>query len=377
MIAIGLMSGTSVDGVDAALVKIEDGKFNLLKFITHNYDSSFKAKVLRNLSDDTAKLSEVCSLNFELGYKFLEAIDLLLAGTAYKYSDISFVASHGQTIFHNPKQIGNNIPSTLQIGEASVISYHTGIKVIADFRVMDIVAGGEGAPLVPMSEYLIFKSDTKDIVLQNLGGIANLTYLKKGTTLEDVIAFDTGPANVMIDYFMNKLYDEPYDAGGRVALSGKIIDEVFEYLKTDEFINQAPPKSTGRELYTKVFMEAMAKRFNFNKYEKADIITTITEFTVYSIALNYRLFLGNIDLVVVSGGGSHNKYIMKRLKEILGIEVITGDEYGISSDAKEAIAFVVLGYLTLNNRAGNVKSATGAKEGVILGKITPGWREVK
>ena len=203
MIAIGLMSGTSLDGVDAALVKIENNQFKLLKFITLNYNQEFKTKIMRNLHDESARLSEICSLNFELGYKFVEAIDKLLEGTRYQYDDISFVASHGQTIWHNPKYNNGNIPSTFQIGEPSIITYQTNISTISNFRVMDIAAGGEGAPLVPMSEYMLFKSETKNIILQNIGGISNLTYLPKRCKIDDVIAFDTGPGNIMIDYFVN------------------------------------------------------------------------------------------------------------------------------------------------------------------------------
>lgn len=371
MIAIGLMSGTSLDGVDAALVEIKNDQFKLLKFTTLTYEKSFKNKIMRNLNDKTAKLSEICSLNFELGYKFLDAVNLLLENTNFKYEDIDFIASHGQTIFHNPVQINDNIPSTLQIGEPSIISYHTNIKVVYDFRVMDMAAGGEGAPLVPMSEFLIFRSNDKDIVLQNIGGIGNLTYLKKNTSIDNVLAFDTGPGNVMIDYFVNRYYGLAYDDGGKIALSGMVIKPLLDYLKEDAFVTRKPPKSTGRELYTKEFMEDLILKFKLDNYDKEDIIATITEFTVYSIIYNYKEFLDNIDLVIVSGGGSHNKYILERMKEILKVEVMTGDEYGISSDAKEAVAFVVLGYLTLNNRAGNVKSATGAKKSVILGKITP------
>ena len=171
MIAIGLMSGTSLDGVDAILVEIENDNYKVIKFITKQYEQSFKKRILRNLSDSTAKLSEISSLNFELGHKFVEAIDELLKDTNYNYKDIDFVASHGQTIWHDPKGVkcDNAFPSTLQIGEPSVISYKTGIKTISNFRTMDVAAGGEGAPLVPYSEYLLYKSDTQNIVLQNIG----------------------------------------------------------------------------------------------------------------------------------------------------------------------------------------------------------------
>lgn len=371
MIAIGLMSGTSLDGVDAALVKIENNQFNLLKFITLYYDENFKAKIFRNLNDETARLSEICSLNFELGYKFVEAIDKLLQDTNYRYHDISFVASHGQTIWHNPQYNNGNIRSTLQIGEPSVITYHTNIPTISNFRTMDVAAGGEGAPLVPMSEFMLFRSESEDIILQNIGGISNLTYLPKRCTIDDVIAFDTGPGNIMIDYFVNKYFEIPFDEGGKIALSGTVIRELLDALKKDEFIKRTPPKSTGREQYNQSYMENLVRKYQLSKYNKADIITTISEFTVYGITYNYLKFIKKFDKVILSGGGSHNQYIIQRMSEILKIKVLTQEDLGFNSDAKEALAFVVLGYLTLNNQPSNLRSATGAKEAVILGNITP------
>lgn len=371
MLAIGLMSGTSLDGVDAALVEIKDGKsFELLKYILLPYKKEFRNKIMKNLSDETAKLSEICSLNFELGYRFKEAIDELLENTNYKYSDIEFVASHGQTIWHNPKQKGELVPSTLQIGEASVISTLTNIKVISNFRTADIVAGGEGAPLVPMSEYMLFRKEDKNVVLQNIGGIGNLTYLKKGCSLDEVVAFDTGPGNVMIDYFVNKYFGLPFDEGGKIAISGDVILNVFNELIRDDYISMAPPKSTGREKYSVSNLEELSKKYNFDSYAKEDVIATITEYTVYSIVYNYRMFIKDIDMIIVGGGGSHNGYIMKRLKEEFGDIVYSQDELGYSSDAKEAIAFVVLGYLSLCGMSGNVKNATGAKFSAVLGNIT-------
>lgn len=379
MLAIGLMSGTSLDGVDAALVEIINNKFNLIKFITLPYEDEFKKKIMRNLSDETAKLSEISSLNFELSYKFVEAIDFLLEGTDYTYKDIDFVSSHGQTIWHDPKGdkypkdrefLTKQVPSTLQIGCASYINYKTGIKVISNFRLKDICAGGEGAPLVPFSEYYLYKSDDKNLVFQNIGGISNLTYIKKNCDIKDIISFDNGVGNIMIDYFTNKYFSLPYDKGGEIALSGKVIDEVLKYLLKDEYIYLNYPKSTGREKFSCEYMEELANKLNFDKYDKKDIICTIAEFTAYGIAYSYNNIIKDIDLAIISGGGSHNGYIMKRIKEMTGIEVITGDDAGINSDAKEAVAFVVLGYRTLNAKSSNVPSATGAKEEVILGDIT-------
>lgn len=369
MLAIGLMSGTSLDGVDAALVEIINEKFILKKFIALEYTEEFRKRIFRNLNDDTAKLSEICSLNFELGYWFKEAIDKLLLDTCLEYKDIDFVASHGQTIWHNPKQKGDLVPSTLQIGEGSVISTLTNITTVTNFRCADIVAGGEGAPLVPMSEYMLFKRSDKNIILQNIGGIGNLTYLKKNCKINDVLAFDTGPGNCMIDYFVKKYFDLPYDDGGEIALSGKVEKEILDYLLKDETIKKAPPKSTGREQYSVAFMEKMAKECDFEKYDKTNIVTTIAYFTAYTICYQYQNFIKEFDEVIVSGGGSHNKFILKTMEEILGVPVLVQEDLGFSSDAKEAVAFVVLGYLTLNRKSGNVPSATGSSENVILGNI--------
>ena len=379
MLAIGLMSGTSLDGVDAALVEIINEKFKLIKFITLPYEEEFKKKIMRNLSDDTAKLSEISSLNFELSYKFVESIDKLLEGTPYKYSDIDFVSSHGQTIWHDPKGdkypkdrdfLTKQVPSTLQIGCASYINYKTKIKVVSNFRLKDICAGGEGAPLVPFSEFYLYKSDEKNIVFQNIGGISNLTYIKKNGKIDDVISFDNGVGNIMIDYFVNKYYSLPYDKGGKIALSGKVIKPILDYLLEDEYIYLDYPKSTGREKFSSEFMEDLASKLEFDKYNKEDIICTISEFTAYGISYSYNNIIKNIDLAIISGGGSHNEYIMKRVREMTGIEVVTGDEAGVNSDAKEAVAFVVLGYMTLQGKSSNVPSATGAKENVVLGDIT-------
>ena len=372
MLAIGLMSGTSLDGVDACLVDIKNGKFKLLDFITYPYEASLKERIMRNLSNETAKLAEVSSLNFELAYEFVKAIDALLKKSNHKYKDISFVASHGQTIWHDPDGVKceNAVPNTLQIGSASVINQLTGIKVVSNFRCKDIAAGGQGAPLVPFSEYYLYRSKNKNLVFQNIGGISNLTYIKKNAKMDDVFSFDNGVGNIMIDYFTNKYFNMPFDKDGAIASSGKVIDEVLEYLKKDEYIYLPYPKSTGREKYSKEFMEDMASKLNFEKYDKKDIITTITEFTAFSIGYSYLNFLKDIDLAIISGGGSHNKYLMKRIGEIAKVKVMSGDDYGINSDAKEALAFTVLGYMTLKKRPSNIKSATGAKEDVILGDIT-------
>ena len=372
MIAIGLMSGTSLDGVDAILVEINNYKFKQLKFVTLPYEESFKKRILKNLSDATAKLSEISSLNFELGHKFVDAIDYLLTDTKYTYEDIEFVATHGQTIWHDPhgEKCDNAVPSTLQIGEPSVISYKTGIKTISNFRTMDVAAGGEGAPLVPYSEYILYKSDDKNIVLQNIGGISNLTYLPKKCSIEEVFSFDTGPGNIMIDYFVNKYFNKPYDENGDIASKGMLINSLLNYLKEDQFIYQKPPKSTGREQYSVEYMEFLNNKFMLDSYAPEDVVCTFTYFTAYCIAYHYMNYLTDVDMAIINGGGSHNKFILKTIEEITNLKIMTGEEFGIDSDGKEALAFVVLGYQTLNNKPSNVISVTGAKDFVVLGNIT-------
>jgi len=367
---IGLMSGTSLDGCDVALAEITEGSYKLIDYILYPYTDDLKNRIKKNLSDDTAKLSEICSLNYELPYVFKEGIDQILEKNNLKYSDIDYIASHGQTIWHNPKGLNGLVPSTLQIGNGQIISSLTGIPVISNFRLADVVVGGEGAPLVPMFEYLFFKNDKEDVVLQNLGGMGNLTYIPKNAKIEEVFAFDTGPANVIIDHFMNKYYNKGFDADGNVAMSGSVIVPIIEKLEKDEFILRKPPKSTGREKYSYEALEKLALEFDFNSFEKEDVITTVTELTVRSMVYNYRTFIKNIDKIIVSGGGVHNKYIMNRLKEEFPNKVYALEEIGFNSDAKEAFAFAVLGYLSITGKPGNVKTSTGAKYDMVLGEVT-------
>lgn len=374
---IGLMSGTSLDGVDVALVDIINDNYKLIDYILYPYTEELKNRIKKNLSDDTAKLSEICSLNYEIPYVFKEAIDVMLNKNSLKYTDIDYIASHGQTIWHNPKGLNGLVPSTLQIGNGQIISSLTNIPVISNFRIADVVVGGEGAPLVPMFEYLFFKNDKENIVLQNIGGMGNLTFIPKKAYIDEVFAFDTGPGNVIIDHFMNKYYDKAYDEDGKYALSGSLILPIIEKLEKDEFILREPPKSTGREKYSFEALEKMSKELNFDLYDKEDIITTVTELTVRSMVYNYRTFINDIDKIIISGGGVHNMYIMNRLKEEFPNKVFSLEDIGFNSDAKEAFAFAVLGYLSVSGKPGNVKSSTGAKYDMVLGEVTLAkkWRE--
>lgn len=374
MYAIGLMSGTSLDGVTASLVSIKHGKFELIKCDTLDYDEKFKQSVFKNLSDDTAKLSEISRINFEISNYFVKAIDKVLEGTNLKYNDIEYVASHGQTIWHEPF---GEVPNTLQIGEASVIAYKTGITVVSNFRTMDVSGGGQGAPLIPFSEYYLFKDKKQNLVFQNIGGISNLTYLKKDCKLDDILAFDSGAGNIMIDYFTKKYFGKSYDKDGDIAKSGKVIDELLDFLKEDEYIYKAPPKSTGREKYSVSFMEDLVNKFDLNNKKPEDVVCTMTEFTAFNISYNYNKFLKEVDKVVVSGGGCKNKYLMDRIRELSGLDVITGDDFGINAESKESFGFAIMGYMTLKGLPSNVRSVTGAKESLVLGDITLGKNKYK
>lgn len=377
MLAIGLMSGTSLDGIDAALVRFSKGNVTLVEFVTMPIPTDTKERILKCLSKDTSNVQDICSLNFELGYVFCDAVDLLLRTSNKEYKDIRFIASHGQTIWHNPNQMDGYFSSTLQIGEPSIIAYHTNIDVISNFRPMDMAAGGLGAPLVPFADFYLFRSVDKNIALQNIGGIGNVTYLPKNASLDQVFAFDTGPGNVLIDLGMKLLFHKEYDQDGQVARLGSVIPTLLEELMSDTYLSQVPPKTTGREKYTLRIVQDIIKRMNQSNHKFEDIITTLTEFTVQSIITNYQMFLGDVDQIIVSGGGSHNQYIMNRLKTHFGSIVTTPDEMGYSSDAKEAVAFAILGYQTLKGLPSNVIKATGAKDYCILGQVTKAPRKHK
>lgn len=373
MLAIGLMSGTSLDGVDVALCDINgfglDTKITLLNFHTYQYDKATKQELMNICDISTSNVAAICSMNFKLGNIFTSAIGDICEEANIMAEELSFVASHGQTIYHIPKKTDTMEASTLQIGEASLIAYHHNVDVISDFRVMDMAANGEGAPLVPFSEYILYHSDIKNIALQNIGGIGNVTMLYAKGTLNDVIAFDTGPGNMMIDEACAQLFQKQYDNCGNIASIGTIQEDLLAELMNHPYILKKPPKSTGREVFGRTYASGLIHKYKLTK--KEDIITTFTAFTAKSIAKNYRIHLfekGLPDDVIIGGGGAHNVTLLKMIqKELPECNVKTQECVGFSSDAKEAMAFVVLGNETLHGNAGNVKTATGADVPVILG----------
>lgn len=377
MYAVGLMSGTSLDGIDAALVEIDNfgkkTKIKLIEFITTSIPLDVKDEIKRACSEEQSSVDLICSLNFKLGYLFAEATKNVCNKAGITLENLDFIASHGQTIYHLPKSRDSFIPSTLQIGEPAIIAYETGVKVVSNFRVMDMASGGEGAPLVPYSEYIIYGSDEENIALQNIGGIGNVTVIPKGGDINSIFAFDTGPGNMIIDEVCQRLFKLNYDEDGKIAANGKIQNDILDDLMSHSYINAFPPKTTGREEFGQQFVDELLKKYNNKKPE--DILSTVTMFTAKSIAVNYKNFIMNkvnLNKVIIGGGGAHNKTLLSYLKnELPNVSIVTQDDIGLSSDAKEAIAFVILGNETLNNNFSNVPSATGAKEKVILGNITP------
>ena len=377
---IGLMSGTSLDGLDIAYCSI-DGFYtttsvDLLAYKEVSMPKELKEKIQYACDKEGAHTDDICSLNFEIATWFGESTKQFMKEYDISCDEVDAICSHGQTVYHIPNSENGHVRSTLQLGEPAVIAWITGCRVISDFRSMDMAVGGEGAPLVPYADYLLYRSNEIRRVLVNIGGISNVTYLDKGCNEEEVTAFDTGPGNMMIDEAMRYFFAKEYDENGVVARSGKIVNELFNELQKEQYICDAPPKSTGRELFGKQRVQKVLVKY---KEEGKDIVTTLTHFTAWSIAENIHRFLekdGKVDEVIVSGGGAHNRYLLELIQYYMqDSKVITQEDLGYSSDAKEAICFAILGNETLHLHYSNMKSATGAKEKVILGNITPAVRK--
>ncbi len=412
-IVIGLMSGTSVDGIDAAIVEITgnglETEVDLIAFETFPFPSGVPQRILALCQPDTGRVDDICEMNFYIGHLFAEAVKHILQKSGMRASDIDLIGSHGQTIHHLPedpntisKGIGmeawkigrvgpqpsrlpplqplptaRNIkkPSTLQIGEPAVIAHETGIPTIADFRVADMAAGGQGAPLVSYIDYLLFHNKTKTVGLLNIGGIANLTVLPANGTFNSVCAADTGPGNMCIDAVIREITQgtERYDKAGQRAAQGTPHQPLIDGWLKHPFFQLSPPKTTGREMFGQTYaMECLAACCE-HELSDNDCLATLTGLTVQTIADYIERFITGqspIDVLYVSGGGVHNQTIMRRLGEQLpNTAVEPVDESGISADAKEAMAFAILANETLHGNAGNLPSATGASVRKILGKF--------
>ncbi|HMD47846.1 MAG TPA: anhydro-N-acetylmuramic acid kinase [Bryobacteraceae bacterium] len=350
----GLISGTSVDGIDVAVVDIGVG-IHVVATAMVPYPPEVRAAIL-SVSNAIAHVGTIARLNFLIGELFAEAV----AKAGVPLNTIELVGSHGQTIFHEGEPVEfccRMIASTMQIGEGAVIAERTGIDTVSDFRPGDIAAGGKGAPLVPFLDYQLFRHPEHARIALNIGGIANSTVIPAGAKLEDVIAFDTGPGNMIMDAVA-----PPFDRDGAKARAGQVNAALLERLLADPYYHREPPKASGREQYGDEFV----------RHTNIDIATAAA-LTARTIALAIGRYPETRE-VIVSGGGAHNSFLMERLRALISARVATSAEFGIGVDSKEAILFAVLAYQTLQGRAGNLPSATGARKPVILGKISRGTR---
>ena len=374
----GLMSGTSANGVDAAVVDIGPGGVELLAFDVFPYPGRLRRAVMECSQVETARLDDICHLNFALGELFALALIRLAKRHGVYLPSVDLVGSHGQTIHHLPvgRRYGvRTIRSTLQIGEPSVIAERTGITTVADFRPRDIAAGGEGAPLVAYADHVLFAHPALNRAVQNIGGIANVTYLAAGGAAEEIVAFDTGPGNMVMDYLAAKLTDgaRRLDRDGAMAAQGKVNGELLSRLMKHDFLRRPPPKSTGREQFGRDFSESLYREADGEGAGPHDLLATATALTATSIAEAYADFLpGEVDEVILCGGGARNATLVKMLREKLRTaEVKTTDEFGIDAQAKEAVCFAILAAATIRAVPNNIPSATGAERSVVLGKIVP------
>jgi anhydro-N-acetylmuramic acid kinase len=385
MLVIGLMSGTSADGIEVALARLEEKKEErggvdreLLGHATVPMAKSVRAEVLRIGEGARVTAGELSQLNFRLGQEFASAVLKGCKKFGVKPSQVDLIGSHGQTVFHQGTPVpflGRKTASTLQIGEPAVIAARTGMTTVGDFRVADVAAGGQGAPLVPFADWALFGDEKVGRVLLNLGGIANVSVLAAAGSPASVFAFDTGPANMVIDALVIQFTKgkKRFDADARMALGGQCVTEILKELLKDPYLRARPPKSTGREYYGREFVERVVKLGKKYRAKPQDLVRTATIFTALSVvdALN-RFVLPNVEIgeVLVSGGGANNPLLMAQLAAALPpLKVRTLAELGVLPEAKEAYAFALLAYETWMRRPSNVPSATGASRAAILGKI--------
>jgi len=377
MIIIGLMSGTSADGIDAVVVELEGAppaiQWDLIAHTHIPHPPALRDEIMAAF--ETGSAAQLCRLNVELGRAFGEAALQAIAAAKLTPAQVDLIGSHGQTIWHDPEA-----GATLQLGEASVIAEMTGLPVVSNFRPRDMAAGGQGAPLVAYIDALLFAHPRKVRALQNIGGIANLTYLPPSELEPSLgaLAFDTGPGNALIDYAADRATDGAmtFDRDGALAVRGRISQELLDELLTEPYLRQPPPKTTGRELFGVQFGARVWEKATARALTPTDIVATLTAFTAHSIARAYRDFLPQLpDEIILSGGGARNPTLLAMLHERLpGARVILSDELGVAVEAKESLAFAVLAYETWHQRPGNLPAATGAGKPVILGNITPGGR---
>ena len=378
----GVMSGTSLDGIDVVIADLQ-GHGRQLR-ITGWYGSSFafskelSAHLAKAASEESIGVAELSQLNVRLAHEYARAIARTLATKEDSIQSLDLVGCHGQTIRHLPDKapyLGIQIHSTLQIGDPATLAQLLGLPVIGDFRLADMACGGQGAPLVPYFDYVIFTHETEVRGCLNLGGVANLTVLPSGASVDQVFGFDTGPANMIIDALCSRLLGIPFDEGGEIAKSGSVNEALLSELLLDEYFLSAPPKSTGRDYLNRKLLRRLLDRSDHMSAE--DLIATATALTAVSVWRAYKAFVEPryaINRLIVSGGGAHNQTLMDLLKDCFArnacaVDIETSDSYGIDVDSKEALCFAVLAHETANGIPTSIPSVTGADRTAVLGKL--------
>jgi anhydro-N-acetylmuramic acid kinase len=381
MVVAGVMSGTSADGINVALVRIgARAGFKLLGYTEFSYPKNVRGAVLAAMNATQASVADLARLNFLLGELYSEAV----LATQHRFRiKADLVGCHGQTLYHQGEPqlfLGRKVAATWQTGEGAIVAARTGVPVVSDFRPTDMAAGGKGAPLVPFLDYMLFRDARVGRIVQNIGGIANLTAIPAGATASEVFAFDTGPGNMVIDAVTEKLFGQPFDRGGKIAATGKILDKIIPAILQRDFFRARPPKTAGREEFGREFAGDFLRRCR--PCRKQDAVATATALTAMSIADAMRRHVlkdsastrkPQFHEMILSGGGAKNPMLVNMLAAELGplgIRLRLSDEFGLPSSAKEAVAFALLAHETWHRRASNIPSATGAKHAAILGKIS-------
>lgn len=385
MIVAGVMSGTSADGINVAVVRIGGHRasretsraFESLGHAEYPYSKKVRSAVLAAMNASRASVADLSRLNFLLGELYADAVLALQRQCRLK---LDLVGCHGQTLYHQGERhpfFGRMLSATWQTGEAAMVAARVGVPVVADFRPADMAVGGKGAPLVPFLDHMLFHDSHVGRIVQNIGGIANLTAIPAGAVVNDVIAFDTGPGNMVIDAVTQRLFGQPFDRGGKIAASGKVLDKVLDKLLSHGFFRRQPPKTTGREEFGREFVDKFLRRVERSR--KQDAVATATALTSKSIADAVKRYAPShsrkpaFQEMILSGGGARNSTLVGMLRrelEPLGLRLRFSDEFGLPSAAKEAVAFAVLAYETWHLRPSNLPSATGAKRAAVLGKIS-------
>ncbi|MDX1994286.1 MAG: anhydro-N-acetylmuramic acid kinase [bacterium] len=379
MLIVGLMSGTSADGIDAALCEISGTPPKIEARVIQScgvpYPDGFQSRVHAACLPGKAGADELCRLNADIGEQFAQSAQAVIEAAGLTPAQIDLIGSHGQTVWHDV--VDGRVTSTLQLGEAAIIAERTGITTISNFRPRDVAVGGQGAPLTAYADWLLLRHESQWRAVQNIGGIGNVTFLPPLSDNETPpLAFDTGPGNALIDGAVNVLTKgaQTYDADGKLAATGKVSEKWLRVLMEEAYLQRQPPKTTGRELFGTAMIDRLVKTGRGLRMPHEDIIATLTAYTAASIADAYQRFApGQMAEVIIGGGGARNPTLLAMLQERLApARVVTHEAIGLSSDFKEALVFALLAHETWHNRPGNLPALTGASIPVVLGQITPG-----